>query len=90
MGGGLETDTDQDGVVDAQDNCPEIANMDQADGDGDGIGDVCDANPAQADVTLKGALILVGGNGVNETFNLAGLVPVQSQVKMKPSFSRGD
>ncbi|MFO7698076.1 MAG: choice-of-anchor Q domain-containing protein [Anaerolineae bacterium] len=35
-------DTDGDGVVDDVDNCPLIANADQADGDSDGIGDVCD------------------------------------------------
>lgn len=35
-------DTDSDGVPDATDNCPRTANPDQADSDGDGIGDVCD------------------------------------------------
>ena len=35
-------DTDRDGVLDDVDNCPTMANADQADTDGDGIGDVCD------------------------------------------------
>ncbi len=35
-------DTDCDGISDAQDNCPEAYNPFQTDGDGDGIGDVCD------------------------------------------------
>ena len=35
------TDTDGDGVIDGQDNCPELANPDQNDCDGDGIGDLC-------------------------------------------------
>ena len=39
---GPPPDTDEDGVLDDDDNCPEDANADQADGDGDGIGDVCD------------------------------------------------
>ena len=34
-------DTDEDGVPDATDNCPEVANPDQADEDSDGHGDVC-------------------------------------------------
>jgi hypothetical protein len=35
-------DGDLDGIADDEDNCPIIPNTDQADGDGDGVGDVCD------------------------------------------------
>ena len=38
-------DVDEDGVEDEVDNCPEDANVDQADGDADGVGDVCDNCP---------------------------------------------
>ena len=35
-------DTDKDGIIDVDDNCPTIANQDQADGDKDTFGNVCD------------------------------------------------
>ena len=35
-------DSDGDDVLDPVDNCPGVANVDQADLDGDGIGDACD------------------------------------------------
>lgn len=40
-----EPDGDGDGVPDAEDNCPAVANADQADADADGVGDVCDSTP---------------------------------------------
>lgn len=52
------SDTDGDGVADAADNCPGVANPGQGDVDGDGVGDVCDvtAVPALPPATLAGAI----------------------------------
>jgi hypothetical protein len=52
-------DADGDGVGGGNDNCPALANADQADGDADGVGDACDvcpsiANPDQQDTDGDG------------------------------------
>jgi hypothetical protein len=46
------TDTDGDGYADSADNCAAVANPDQADGDHDGAGDLCDA-PTLAELRVK-------------------------------------
>ena len=40
----LASDQDSDGIMDSVDNCPTIANADQANFDGDALGDVCDSD----------------------------------------------
>ena len=47
----LDDDHDGDGVFDQDDNCPLVANGNQEDADGDGLGDACDSD--------------VDGNGVD-------------------------
>ncbi len=42
-------DSDGDGVLDGNDNCPNDANTDQADNDNDGIGNFCDPTPEIGD-----------------------------------------
>lgn len=56
---GSELDTDNDGISDSLDNCPNTANPDQIDTDSDGKGDNCDncpliANSDQADSDSNG------------------------------------
>lgn len=47
-------DSDGDGHANDMDNCPNVANADQADADGDGHGDLCDACPNTANMGAAG------------------------------------
>lgn len=54
-----EADSDGDGVLDWEDNCPAVYNPGQADADGDEVGDACDNcpgsyNPGQEDLDGDG------------------------------------
>jgi len=48
-------DTDLDGIADVMDNCPTVPNHDQADADGDGIGDACTDVPIPATLDVPPA-----------------------------------
>ena len=76
------TDTDGDGIADAEDNCPTVRNRDQADGDDDDVGNACDncpmvanANQVNTDRMGEGNATRLGdlcdvdidGDGVNNT-----------------------
>lgn len=53
-GGGGIADADGDGIADATDNCPDLANADQADANADGVGDVCEGLPSPSTCGLCG------------------------------------
>ena len=68
-------DGDGDGVPDAEDNCRGVPNPDQADSDGDGLGDACEIGGIGSDTTLAPgvyhipapegqAAITIGSSGV--------------------------
>jgi hypothetical protein len=74
----VPADTDGDGVIDVDDNCPAVINADQTDTDADGEGDVCDidddadgvndvddAFPLDAAETTDSDLDTIGDNADN-------------------------
>lgn len=58
----IARDRDHDGVPDRADNCPSVANGDQQDSDGDGVGDACEA--ALRGPVLDGEVLLADGGEV--------------------------
>ena len=67
-----EPDDDLDGVANRIDNCPNLANADQADADGDNAGDACDAQPNVFNYRLQGQLLFLSGMGVDMNHTLKG------------------
>jgi hypothetical protein len=66
-------DTDGDGVVDPFDNCPRRPNTDQADQNGNGVGDACDLGTLVARVAID----IKPGSGRNPVNPFSrGVVPV--------------
>jgi len=64
-----QTDEDGDGVDDAEDNCPEVANPLQEDIDDDGVGDACDDDPAFSLIQFKTSnrCLRVSGGDIEST-----------------------
>jgi YVTN family beta-propeller protein len=81
-------DQDGDGVADATDNCPTVANAGQADGDGDGRGDACDPCTGGAPVVKPrltlGKLLVPAGD---DTLAFTGTVTVPTSPTIDPPAS---
>jgi len=60
IGNNADADDDGDGVADETDNCPYVANADQADADNDGLGTACDGQEAETEAATVPALGVVG------------------------------
>ena len=94
-------DADADGVCGDVDDCPEVANADQADADDDGVGDACDdcpsaPNPDQMESEMAGGVVSYWtfddgtGHDVadgNEGEVEAGAVPIAGIVGQAMDFS---
>ena len=63
-------DGDNDGAPDGADNCPDVANTDQADSDNDGLGDACDAEPNVQNFFMTGHFLTLGGRTVDDNHTL--------------------
>jgi hypothetical protein len=68
-------DSDGDGHLDPLDNCPSVANADQADADGDGVGNACEhpfCHGKQATITGGDANDLLDGTSGNDVIVAGG------------------
>ena len=92
-------DGDLDGISDASDNCPSMANPDQADADADGLGNACDpanggdsrlGGPPSDDIASS---VCPTGKGVTQIIGRIGAIGPARSPRARPSVSgrrRGD
>ena len=69
----ISEDADGDGVTDANDNCPSVANSDQSDLDNDGIGDACDS----VTYVFTGFFQPIDNNGILNQANAGQTIPIK-------------
>ena len=80
-------DEDGDGWQNRGDNCPLVANLDQLDTDGDGIGDACDPNPTSVDGANPAVCVVTQvtiGNGGTAPLDPQNLTPCNLDANLSP------
>lgn len=85
-------DGDSDGATDDLDNCPFVFNPDQADGNNDGLGDLCDSESVQlslAETTVSQTALVVSSDAARITVRLRGRLTRWGR-PLGLQFSRGD
>jgi len=78
-----DSDQDLDNIPDYQDNCPLVANPDQADADGDGIGDVCDSTPTSTTSTIPPVTTTICPTTTNINLSALDAVPSNERVILR-------
>ena len=73
--GAVLQDSDNDGLPDITDNCPDVPNPGQSDADDDGIGDVCDSCPTVTGESCCGNGICDAGEDACSCSDDCGLSP---------------
>jgi len=63
----VASDGDGDGVRNARDNCPAVANQNQSDRDADGVGDACDSCPDLANQAANQSCTMLEGKATITT-----------------------
>ncbi|MCY4216700.1 MAG: chondroitinase family polysaccharide lyase [Flavobacteriaceae bacterium] len=74
-------DIDQDGIVDAEDNCPQIPNPNQFDSDNNGIGNLCDTSSYRNITILISDVSCVGKN--NGTIKISAIAVSNYWISLK-------
>jgi len=85
------SDTDSDGILDADDNCPTVSNPDQTDSDGDGHGDACvPPGTIQTGVTVGDNPVIGAGTVINQGVSIGDNADIGSAVLIKKDIQIGN
>ena len=72
LGGPCDPDRDGDGALNVADNCPDVVNTMQVDGNNDGVGDACDADADGVEDALDNCPTVANANQDDTNFDTVG------------------